>query len=169
MAPYEVEAGPAWRSRPAGQVAVLGALIAAASAFAPAVVPLVVLTALAWAVGSLLVGRARPEWWRVLVVALEAVAVALVLAAPWVVGTALAGKGAVAIFGLPVAGASAPNWGEVVRFAIGPVARSPIVWLLVAGAALPLVLGRGIRLAWAARLWVTALRVVGPGLRRLAG
>ena len=89
-------------------------------------------------------------------VALEAVAVALVLAAPWVIGTALAGKGAVAIFGLPVAGASTPNWGEVVRFAIGPVARSPIVWLLVVAAALPLVLGRGVRLTWAARLWVTA-------------
>jgi GT2 family glycosyltransferase len=156
VAPYAVEPGPAWRSRPAGQVAVLGALIAAASAFAPAVVPLVLLTALAWAVGALLVGSRDPAWWRVLVVALEAVAVALVLAAPWVVGTVLAGKGAVAIFGLPVAGALTPNWGEVVRFAIGPVARSPVVWLLVVAAALPLVLGRGIRLTWAARLWVTA-------------
>ena len=93
VAPYEAEAGPAWRNRPAGQVAVLGALIAAASAFAPAVVPLVIVTVLAWAVGSLLVGTRDPEWWRVLVVALEAVAVALVLAAPWVIGTALAGKG----------------------------------------------------------------------------
>ena len=69
VAPYGVEAGPAWRSRPAGQVAVLGALIAAASAFAPAVVPLVLLTALAWAVGSLLVGTRDPRgggssWWR---------------------------------------------------------------------------------------------------------
>ena len=47
--------------------------------------------------------------------------------------------------------------GEVVRFAIGPVPRSPIAWLLVLGAALPLVIARGVRLASAARLWVTAL------------
>ena len=68
----------------------------------------------------------------------------------------MAGKGSVAIFGLPISGANAPDWGEVIRFAVGPTARSPLVWLLVAGAALPLLLGRGIRLLWAARLWVTA-------------
>ena len=144
-----------WRSRPWGQIAILGALIATAASFAPAVVPLTIAMALAWTVGSLLVGGADPGW-RVLVVAGEAVIVTLVLAAPWAIGTALAGKGAVAIFGLPVSGAAAPNWGEVIRFAIGPAARSPIVWLLVAGAALPLLLGRGVKLTWAARLWVTA-------------
>ncbi len=155
VAPYRVEPGTSWRSRPAGQIAILGALIAAASGVAPAIVPLVILTALSWTVGSLLVGTRDPGW-RVLVVALGAVVVAAVLAAPWVVGTALAGKGSVAIFGLPIAGASAPNWGEVIRFAIGPAARSPLVWLLVVGAALPLVLGKGVKLTWAARLWVTA-------------
>ena len=93
---------------------------------------------------------------------------ALVLALPWVVGTVLAGKGSVAIFGLPLSGATAPSWGEVLRFAVGPAARSPIAWLLVAGAALPLVIARGTRLAWAARLWVHGAGVVGPGLRRLA-
>jgi GT2 family glycosyltransferase len=154
VAPYRTERGTRWRSRRWGQIAILGALIAVAASFAPAVVPLTIAMALAWTVGSLLVG-ARDPGWRVLVVAGEAVIVALVLAAPWVIGTALAGKGAVAIFGLPVSGA-APNWGEVIRFAIGPAARSPIVWLLVAGAALPLLLGRGVKLTWAARLWVTA-------------
>jgi hypothetical protein len=44
----------------------------------------------------------------------------------------------------------------VTRFAIGPTVRSPIAWALVAGSALPLLLGRGIRLAWAARLWSMA-------------
>jgi len=153
--PFGVEPGPKWRSRPPGQIAILGAIVAAASGFAPAVVPLVVAMALAWALGSVLVGT-REAAWRVLVVAGEAVGVALVLAAPWVIGTALAGKGSVAIFGLPIAPATAPNWGEVVRFAIGPAVRSPLVWLVVVAAALPLVLGRGVRLSWAARLWVTA-------------
>ncbi len=62
-----------------------------------------------------------------------------------------------AIFGLPISSASAPSWGDVIRFAVGPAARSPIAWLLVAGAVLPLVIARGTRLAWAARLWVLAL------------
>ena len=156
VAPYAVEPGTHWRSKPAGQVAALGALIAVAAGFAPAVVPMVLATAVAWVLGSLLVGAREPTW-RVLLVTLEAVVVALVLALPWVVGTALAGKGSVAIFGLPLSGATAPDWGEVIRFAVGPVARSPIAWLLVAGATLPLVIARGTRLAWAARLWLTAL------------
>jgi hypothetical protein len=155
VAPYAVDPGPRWRSRPAGQIAILAAVIAAASGFAPAVVPLVVAMAVAWAVGSVLVG-APDSGGRVLVVAAEGVGAALVLAAPWVIGTALAGKASVAIFGLPIAGATAPDWGDVLRFAIGPAARSPIVWLLVVAAALPLVIGRGTRLTWAARLWVTA-------------
>jgi hypothetical protein len=135
---------------------ILGAVIAAAAGFAPAVVPMVLVIAVAWMLGGLLVGGHGPTW-RVLVVAVQAVVVALALALPWVVGTALAGKGSVAIFGLPLSGATAPSWGDVIRFAVGPVARSPIAWLLVAGAALPLVIARGTRLAWASRLWVMAL------------
>jgi GT2 family glycosyltransferase len=154
--PYTVAPGPQWRRRPAGQVVILGAVIAAAAGFAPAVVPMVLVIAVAWVLGSVLVGQRGPTW-RVLVVAVQAVVVALALALPWVVGTALAGKGSVAIFGLPLSGATAPSWGDVIRFAVGPVARSPLAWLLVAGAALPLVIARGTRLAWASRLWVMAL------------
>ena len=153
--PYAVEPGTRWRTRPAGQVAILAVLIAVGTSFAPALAPLVLVAALAWVVGSYLVG-ARDAHWRPLAVAGAAVGLSLVLLAPWVIGTALAGKGSVAIFGLPIAGATAPSWGELVRFAIGPVARSPLVWLLVAAAALPLAIGRGIRLVWAARLWVMA-------------
>ncbi len=166
--PYAVAPGPHWRRRPAGQVVILGAVIAAAAGFAPAVVPMVLVVAVAWVLGSVLVGAGGPAW-RVLVVAVQAVVVALVLALPWVVGTALAGKGSVAIFGLPIAGATAPSWGDVIRFAVGPVARSPIAWLLVAGAALPLVIARGTRLAWASRLWVMALASWGIAYAALTG
>jgi hypothetical protein len=168
VAPYAVEPGARWRTRPAGQVAVLGALVAIGSSFAPSLAPLVLVAALAWVVGSYLVG-ATDAGWRPLVVAGTAVALALVLLAPWVVGTALAGKGAVAIFGLPISGATAPDWGELIRFAIGPVARSPLVWLLVAAAALPLAIGRGIRLVWAARLWVMACASWGFALAAVRG
>ena len=118
VAPYAAEPGLRWHSRPAGQVVLLGALIAAASGFAPAVVPMVLVMAVSWMLGSLLVGAREPTW-RVLVVAVQAVVVALVLALPWVVGTALAGKGSVAIFGLPLSGATAPSWGDILRFAVG--------------------------------------------------
>ncbi len=166
--PYAVEPGTRWRTRPAGQVAILGALVAVGTSFAPALAPLVLVAALAWVVASYLVG-ARDADWRPLAVAAVAVGLALVLLAPWVVGTALAGKGSVAIFGLPISGVTAPSWGELVRFAIGPVARSPLVWLLIAAAALPLAIGRGIRLVWAARLWVMACASWGFALVAVRG
>ena len=97
------------------------------------------------------------------------VGVSLALLAPWVVGTALAGKGALQIFGLPLTGATAPDWGEVLRFAIGPVARSPLVWCIVLAAALPLAVGRGLRLVWAARLWILALGSWGLALATTHG
>ncbi len=166
--PYDVALPTRWRHRPGGQVAVLGAIIAVAAGFAPAVVPLVLLLALAWALGSVLIGAPDARW-RVLLVAVEAVGVALVLTLPWVVGTALAGKASVGIFGLPLAGATSPGWGELIRFAVGPAARSPLAWLLIVAAALPLLLGRGTRLVWATRLWVTALGSWGLALAAYRG
>ncbi|HVB90738.1 MAG TPA: hypothetical protein VND70_01435, partial [Acidimicrobiales bacterium] len=155
LAPFAGTVDRRWRSGPLGQIAVLGAIIAAASSFAPAVLPMVIVAAFALALGAVLAG-ARRDAHIVLSVAGRAAVVALVLSAPWVVGTALAGTHAVEIFGLPIAPSNAPGWGEVVRFAIGPAARSPLVWLMIAAAALPLALGKGIRLVWTARLWVLA-------------
>jgi GT2 family glycosyltransferase len=166
--PFAVEPGTRWRTRQAGQVATLAVLVAIGSSFAPALAPLVLVAALAWVAGSYLVGT-RDADWRPLAVSAVAVGLALALLAPWVIGTALAGRGAVAIFGLPIAGATAPDWGELVRFAIGPVARSPLVWLLIAAAALPLAIGRGLRLVWAARLWVMACASWGFALLAVRG
>jgi hypothetical protein len=75
----------------------------------------------------------------------------------------------VQIFGLPLTGATAPDWGEVLRFAIGPVARSPLVWCILLGAVLPLVVARGLRIVWAARLWVLALASWGLALAATRG
>jgi GT2 family glycosyltransferase len=156
LAPFGTITGPGWRASPRGQIALLGAIIATAGSFAPAVVPLVLLCAMALALGSALV-TTRERDFGVIGVALKSIAVALLLSAPWVIGTALAGAHAVEIFGLPMSPANAPSWDQVVRFAIGPTARSPIAVLLIAASALPLLLGRGVRLLWAARLWVMAL------------
>ncbi len=155
MAPFDGIVGRGWRSSPTGQVAVLGAIVAAASSFAPAVLLLVVLAAGALAFGSFLAGFGGGAT-RLLAVAGKSLVVALVLGLPWVVGTLWAGTHAVDVFGLPISPSTAPGWGEVVRFAIGPTARSPVVWSLVGASALPLFLGKGVRLAWATRTWVMA-------------
>ena len=153
--PFDQVVGRGWRAGRFGQVAALGAIIAAASSFAPAVLPMTLVCALALALGSAMAGQ-RAHVGRVVGDAALAMGMALLLCAPWVVGTLLAGDHAAAIFGLPISASAAPGWGEVMRFAIGPTIRSPIVWLLVAGSALPLLLGKGVRLLWAARLWAMA-------------
>jgi GT2 family glycosyltransferase len=155
IAPFDQVAGQGWRSEPFGQVVILGAIVALGTSFAPAVLPLTLVCTLALAGGGLLAGQAKNVGHLCTVGALAAGA-AVVLCAPWAVGTLLAGRHAVEIFGLPISTSAAPGWGEVVRFAIGPTARSPIAWLLVGGSALPLLLGRGLRLVWAARLWTMA-------------
>jgi GT2 family glycosyltransferase len=155
VAPFDQVTGPGWRSTAFGQIAVLGAIVAAATSFAPAVLPMTLVCALAFLVGSVVTGT-RDLAGRVLWVATKAVGMAALLTAPWAVGILMAGSHAVGIFGLPISATDAPNWGEIIRFAVGPTARSPIVWLLVAASALPLLIGRGQRLIWAARFWALA-------------
>ena len=158
IAPFDEITGRGWRSSPTGQIVTLGAIVAAATSFAPAVLPMTLACALAMTIGTALVGARGVRHGVVLpvTVAVKAVVVAVVLCAPWVVGTLLAGQRSLDIFGLPIAASAAPSWGETIRFAVGPAARSPIVWLLIAGSALPLLLGAGERLAWATRMWIMA-------------
>jgi GT2 family glycosyltransferase len=155
VAPFDEVTGDGWRAGRFGQIAALGAIIAAASSFAPAVLPMTLVCAAALTIGALMAGQ-RAHAGRLMVEALKATGMALVICAPWVVGTLLAGRHAVEIFGLPISASAAPGWGELTRFAIGPAVRSPIVWALVAGSALPLLLGKGLRFLWAARLWTMA-------------
>jgi GT2 family glycosyltransferase len=153
--PFDQVKGHGWRAGRFGQVAALGAIIAAASSFAPAVLPMTLVCAVALALGSLMTGHSAGLG-RLAGETAQAVGVALLLCAPWVVGVLLAGGHSVAIFGLPISASAAPSWGELTRFAIGPTVRSPVAWALVAGSALPLLLGKGLRLVWAARLWTMA-------------
>jgi len=153
--PFDQVTGHGWRAGRLGQVAALGAIIAAAGSFAPAVFPMTLVCAVALALGSLMTGQPAHAA-RLAAEAAKALGMAVLLCAPWAVGVVLAGRHSVAIFGLPISAAAAPSWGEVTRFAIGPTIRSPIAWALVGGSALPLLLGKGIRLVWAARLWTMA-------------
>ena len=49
------------------------------------------------------------------------------------------------------------------------MARSPLAWCIVLAAALPLAVGRGLRIVWAARLWVLALGSWGLALAATRG
>ncbi len=155
LSPFDEIPVTGWRGSPLGQVTLLGVVVGAASSFAPAVLPMTLVLAFALIVGSVLVG-AGDQVRRVVSATAKSVGVALLLCAPWVIGILLSGSKSLDIFGLPISSAAAPGWGQVVRFAVGPAARSPFVWLIVGASALPLLLGTGVRLTWAARLWVLA-------------
>jgi GT2 family glycosyltransferase len=155
IAPFDQVTGHGWRAGRFGQAAALGAIIAAAGSFAPAVFPMTMVCAIALALGSLMTGQPAHAG-RLAGETAKGVGLAVLLCAPWAVGVLLAGRHSVAIFGLPISPAAAPGWGEITRFAVGPAVRSPVAWALVGGSALPLLLGKGIRLVWAARLWSMA-------------
>ncbi len=145
-----------WRRGMAGRIVIAGAIEAAAVAVAPATAVVVVLAGLGIAAGSVAVGSRRAGL-RGLVAALGSTVVALGLLLPWTVSTLAAGRGALAVLGLPGRPAGLPGWGGLVRMAVGPIGASPLGWLLVASALAPVLVGRGSRFTWAARLWAVAL------------
>ncbi len=149
-------AAPRWRRGLPGRIAVAGAVEAAATAVAPAMALVVVLAGLGIAVGSLPTGSRRAGA-RALLAALGSTAVALLLLLPWTVATLSAGRGALAVLGLPGRPSTLPGWGGLLRMAVGPIGGSPLGWLLVAVAVAPLLVARGPRFAWAVRLWAVAL------------
>jgi len=134
----------------------LGLLEAVLIAFVPAAAIVVVLAALALVVSSALLGDGSSTR-RALWLALASTGVAAAICLPWVVGVLSAGRGAVAVFGVPIPAPSAPSWSSLLRFAAGPIGGSPLSWGFALAALAPLVLARGDRFRWAVRFWSTAL------------
>ena len=153
LGPFEPPAG--WRGTLAGQILTLGVIEAVAVSFAPAVAVVVLLVGIALPLGSLVSGRAQGL--RALGVSIGASVVAAVLCIPWSVSVLLSGRQMLEVLGLPVSASSGWSWSTILRFAVGPTGSSPLSWLLVIAAFLPLLVSRGPRLAWAARLWTLAL------------
>ncbi|HXR54335.1 MAG TPA: glycosyltransferase [Acidimicrobiales bacterium] len=154
--PYDVGLGRHGRQPRRGQLLGLGVVLAIGIAFVPAMAVVALVCGVGLWLGSLLVRGDRGAGGAVRS-AIGALAVALVLCAPWVIGTVLSGPHAVGVFGLPSAPSGSPGWTELLRFDVGPVGGSALSWLLPAAALLPLVIGAGPRLAWAGRLWSVAL------------
>ena len=147
-------AGPAWRP-----YLLLGVPLAAVSAFVPGMGVAVIVAGLGLVLGSVLVGGMGPAT-RALRGAIGAVVVAFVLLLPWSVALALPdGWSTVAGVGrLPSRGF---GFGALLRFQVGPVGSGILGWALLVVAAMPLLVGRGWRFAWAVRFWAVALLAIG--------
>ena len=130
----------------------LAVLVAVVGAVAPSWLFVVPLVALGLLVGSALAGRRSGLRMFALGVAVSFAAALLLL--PWS-GTVL-GDG-VATSGPALGGSGRLGFGAALRFQTGPFGHGVLGWALLVVAALPLFIGRGWRLSWAARLWTVAL------------
>jgi hypothetical protein len=131
----------------------LGLLVAVTAAVAPSFLLVVPVMGLALAAGGALAGRPR-QGWQMLVAAVGSSLVAFVLLLPWS-ATVLVSR--TATLGLKPGPADRLGWGQALRFGTGPVGHGALGWALLVVAALPLIVGRGWRLEWAARLWTVAV------------
>jgi hypothetical protein len=134
----------------------LGLIVAVMVSFAPAAAIVVVLAAVALVLSSCIAGEWRATL-SALRLAVAATLVAAVICLPWVIGVLSAGRGAVAVFGVPVPASGAASWTALLRFAVGPIGDSPLAWGFALAALVPLVLAHGVRFRWAARFWTIAL------------
>ena len=137
-------------------VVALGLLEAVLISFVPATAPVVLLAAAALVVSSFIGG----EWHataRALRLALGSTVVAGIICLPWLIGVLSTGRGAIAVFGVPIPASEAASWGSLLRFSVGPIGASPLAWGFAIAALVPLVLAHGPRFRWAGRLWSIAL------------
>lgn len=168
LAPYGPTGGAPGRgvrARSTGSLVLsLAVVTAVLAALVPVAVVLVVAIALALAVGSLLAYRVRGSA-RMVGVAFAGALGAVALHLPWSLDFLLPGTPLSALTG--AARPAAPSdLGALLRFEVGPLGSGWIGWVFLVAAALPLLIGRDERHAWAVRGWTLA--VVFWGLAWLA-
>ncbi|HEX9504896.1 MAG TPA: glycosyltransferase, partial [Acidimicrobiia bacterium] len=131
----------------------LAVLVAVLAAFYPAALGLLVLAALVLLVAVPFVGGARMAA-RAFVVTIAAVMAAAVLLFPWPLAYA---RGDLDKASLGLSFRPRLELIDVLRFHSGPSGAGWAMWGLLVGAAVPLFLATGPRLAWTARGWLLAL------------
>jgi GT2 family glycosyltransferase len=150
------EVGPGVRrGRACHQILVLGITTALLTALMPVAVLIVLVVAVALVVGSLLTYHAAGSL-RVLGIAVAGALVGVALHLPWSLDFLLPGTSWSAIAG-PVHAAGPSDLGRLLRFQVGPLGAGPLGWTFLVAAALPLVIARGERHAWAVRGWTVAV------------
>lgn len=138
----------------------LGLLLAAAAALAPAVLVVVAVVAAALLLGILLAGGTAGAL-RAASSLLLALVIAAVLLFPWSLEAVLPGAEWSSIVGVARASDAGLSLGRLLRFDLGPLPSGPFGWTFAIAAALPLLIGRSWRLAWALRSWAVALTCIG--------
>jgi GT2 family glycosyltransferase len=137
------------------QVLGLGLVLAVVGAFVPVVAVMAVAMAVAMAAASLLCGRLRGSL-RMVGLAAVAGLLGVVLHGPWLADLPRRLADWQQVAGLDVPGGT---WSalELSRFWSGPYGSSPLIWGLVAAAAVALLVARDAALEWAVRGWFVAL------------
>ena len=123
----------------------LGLLLAVVGAFAPGAALVLVLVAAALASA------------RAVSLTVAGLGLAAVLLFPWSLDFLLPGSEWAPVVGVDVPAVRGLGLGALLRFETGPLGAPPLGWAFLLAAVLPLALGRGWRLGWAARCWVVAL------------
>lgn len=136
-------------------VLALGLTTALVAALAPVAVLLVPAMAVALALGSLLVYRTRGSA-PMVGAAVGAAVLAVVLHLPWSLDLVLPGTPLSAITGAP-SGQQRSDLAALLRFEVGPMGSGLLGWVFLVAAALPLLIGREQRHAWAVRGWTLAV------------
>jgi GT2 family glycosyltransferase len=137
------------------QIGALGLATAVVASIVPVAVLIVVAMASAMVVGGLLAMNLAGSL-RLLGAAAGASVLAVILHLPWSLDFLLPGTPLSDITGVPRA-ARLSDLGALLRFDVGPIGSSPIGWSFLAAAALPLLIGRAERHAWAVRGWTVAV------------
>jgi hypothetical protein len=133
-----------------------GLLLALSGALAPALIPVTLIAAFGLLVGCILVGSIGAGM-RAVLAAVGAVLVAAVLLFPWTLEFLLPGANWATFTGIDLPPERGLGVGALMRFESGPVGGAPLGWAIAIAATLVLVIGRGWRFTWAARLWTLAV------------
>jgi hypothetical protein len=148
--------GPGARARTTPQlVLALGLLTALVAIILPVVVVVVLVMAVALVAGSVLVYSTRGLV-RTLTVGAGAAAVAVVLHLPWSIEFLLPGTPVSTLTGVQPTNGN-DDLAALLRFEVGPLGGAPLGWAFLVAAALPLLIGRAERHAWAVRGWTVAV------------
>ena len=159
---------PGWRVRRARwHVVAAGLLIAVATLWVPVAPVVVAGVVVAMVVGGLLSGNAAGSV-RLLGVGFGAAVLAVVVCAPWLVSLVGGDDPAVWLASSAGNGAS-PTVLSLLRFQTGPVGASLLSSVLVLVGLPALLIGRGWRLAWAARAWLVIVAAWGSVIAASAG
>lgn len=160
--PFAPPRGAADARHPGGRRALIhrvlgiGLSLGVLATFVPAIVPVSLLAALGFALGSLVTGRVAGIGRLAATVSLAAL-VAAVLQLPWTLGVVGPGGSWTALAGMRSGTDGWLSLGRILRFESGSFGAPPLGFAFLAAASLPLIIGRSWRFAWGARAWGCAV------------